>query len=163
MVCNFEWYHPVRAVRTGPTAYQYADRPLPDGPCIVYQYFFLCPSFIRLESQFCIQCSLWIIKVECSRYAILILILLKGMLCRASFMLMVVPSCALAFLGPVRSSCNYKKLQQWISIFSKRKTGAFYSVSCSGIMLMLHAITQYSHLSLFLFSKSINYSDYIFF
>lgn len=33
MVCNFEWYHPVRAVRTGPTVYRYADRPLPDGPC----------------------------------------------------------------------------------------------------------------------------------
>ena len=30
-VYNFEWYHPVQAVRTGPIGYRYADHPLPGG------------------------------------------------------------------------------------------------------------------------------------
>ncbi|CAL9097951.1 unnamed protein product, partial [Musa textilis] len=34
-VCSFELYRPVRAVRTGPTGYRYADRPLPGGTYIL--------------------------------------------------------------------------------------------------------------------------------
>lgn len=44
MVCNTEWYHPVWAVCIGPTAYRYADHPVPERATVLY-----CSSAILLQ------------------------------------------------------------------------------------------------------------------